>query len=143
MVLESRIQTGRKGEDWAIHALSSPSRQLLATNWRWHRHEIDAVFMELDTVVFLEVKSRTGCGTNLTGNLPMPDTQQQQRIIRAAHAFMKRHRLQSKTCRFDVATVRINRHGGAVTNFTHVQGAFDGTTSLLPRSNRRHWRSMP
>jgi hypothetical protein len=24
-----------------------------------------------------------------------------------------------------------------------VQGAFDGTTSLLPRSNRRHWRSMP
>ena len=142
MVLESRIQTGRKGEDWAIQALSSPSRQLLATNWRWRRHEIDAVFMELDTVVFLEVKTRTGCGTNLTGNLPMPDTQQ-HRIIRAAHALMKRHRLQSKTCRFDVANVRINRHGGAVTNFTHVQGAFDGTTSLLPRFNRRHWRTMP
>ena len=91
MVLESRIQTGRKGEDWAIQALSSPSRQL-GHELAMARHEIDAVFMELDTVVFLEVKTRTGCGTNLTGNLPMPDTQQ-QRIIRAAHAFMKRHRL--------------------------------------------------
>ena len=93
MVLESRIQTGRKGEDWAIQALSSPSRQLLATNWRWRRHEIDAVFMELDTVVFLEVKTRTGCGTNLTGNLPMPDTPQQQRIILA-----KLHSLSDDCC---------------------------------------------
>ena len=66
MVLESRTQTGRRGEAWALQALITPSRQLLATNWRWHRHEIDAVFMELDTVVFLEVKSRTGCGTYLT-----------------------------------------------------------------------------
>ena len=143
MVLESRTQTGRRGEAWAIQALTTPSRQLLATNWRWHRHEIDAVFMELDTVVFLEVKSRTGCGTNLSCPLQMPSTAQQQRLVRAAQAFVRRHRLQTMSCRFDVATVRINRRNGAVTNFTHVKGAFDGTPTLLPHSRRPHWRSMP
>ena len=143
MVLESRTQTGRRGEAWAIQALTTPSRQLLATNWRWHRHEIDAVFMELDTVVFLEVKSRTGCGTNLPCPLQMPSTAQQQRLVRAAQAFVRRHRLQTMSCRFDVVTVRINRHNGAVTNFAHVKGAFDGTPTLLPRSRRPHWRSMP
>ena len=143
MVLESRIQTGPKGEDWAIHALSSPSRQLLATNWRWRRHEIDAVFMELDTVVFLEVKSRTGCGTNHPAPLPMPSTSQQQRIVRAAHAFMKRHRLQTKACRFDLATVCFHRRDGTVVDFTHVQNAFDGTQTLLPIGHRPNWRKVP
>ena len=143
MVLESRTQTGQHGEAWAIHVLTTPERQLLARNWRWRRHEIDAVFMELDTVVFLEVKSRTGCGTNLLRPLHMPSTAQQQRIVRAAHAFMKRHVLQSKTCRFDLATVHFNRVNGAVIQFTHTRDAFDGLQTLLPNARRRTWRKMP
>ena len=140
MVLESRTQTGRRGEAWALQALITPPRQLLATNWRWHRHEIDAVFMELDTVVFLEVKSRTGCGTNLPN--PVPSAAQQQRIVRAAHAFMRRHGLNTKTCRFDLATICFNRRDGSVVNFTHVQDAFDGTQTLLPVARRPNWRRV-
>lgn len=143
MVLESRTRTGQRGEAWAIQALSTPSRQLLATNWRWHRHEIDAVFMELDTVVFLEVKSRTGCGRSTLGPMHMPSTAQQQRIVRAAHAFMKRHRLRTTACRFDLAVVCFHRRDGSVLDFTHVQGAFDGTQALLPAARRPNWRSMP
>ena len=108
MVLESRTQTGRHGEAWAIQALTTPSRQLLSANWRWRRHEIDAVFMELDTVVFLEVKSRTGCGTNLRLDLHMPGAAQQKRIVKAANAFMKRHGMHAMECRFDVAAVRVH-----------------------------------
>ena len=143
MVLESRTQTGRRGEAWALQALITPSRHLLATNWRWRRHEIDAVFMELDTVVFLEVKSRTGCGTNLPGTLPLPGTAQQQRIVRAAHAFMKRRGLQTKACRFDLASVCFHSRDGTVVDFTHMQGAFDGTQALLPAPRRRNWRKVP
>lgn len=143
MVLESRTQTGRRGEAWALQALITPSRQLLATNWRWHRHEIDAVFMELDTVVFLEVKCRTGCGTSLPEPLPMPCTAQQRRIVRAAHAFMRRHRLQTHACRFDLATVCFHRRDGTVVDFNHVQGAFDGTQTLLPATRRPNWRRVP
>ena len=143
MVLESRTQTGRRGEAWALQALITPSRQLLATNWRWHRHEIDAVFMELDTVVFLEVKSRTGCGTNHPDPLPPPSKAQQQRIVRAAHAFMKHHHLRTQACRFDLATVCLNRVDGTVVDFNHVQGAFDGTQTLLPATRRPNWRRVP
>lgn len=141
MVLESRTQTGRRGEAWALQTLITPSRQLLATNWRWHRHEIDAVFMELDTVVFLEVKSWTGCGTSLTD--PLPSTAQQRRIVRAAHAFMRCHRLQTHACRFDLATVCFHRRDGTVVDFNHVQGAFDGTQTLLPATRHPNWRRVP
>ena len=99
--------------------------------------------MELDTVVFLEVKSRTGCGTNLPDPLPMPSTAQQQRIVRAAHAFMKRRGLQTKACRFDLATVCFHSRVGTVVDFTHVQGAFDGTQALLPAPRRPNWRKVP
>ena len=143
MVLESRTQTGRRGEAWALQALITPSRQLLATNWRWHRHEIDAVFMELDTVVFLEVKSRTGCGTNHPDLLPLPSTAQQQRIVRAAHSFMKHRGLQTHACRFDLATVCFHRCDGTVIDFNHVRGAFDGTQTLLPAARRPNWRRVP
>lgn len=143
MVLESRTQTGRRGEAWALQALITPSRRLLATNWRWHRHEIDAVFMELGTVVFLEVKSRTGCGTNLPNPMPMPSVAQQKRIVRAAHAFMKGHRLLNKACRFDLATVCFHSSDGSVVDFTHTPNAFDGTQTLLPAARRPNWRRVP
>ena len=143
MVLESRTQTGRHGEAWAIQALTTPSRQLLAANWRWRRHEIDAVFMELDTVVFLEVKSRTGCGTNLRLDLHMPGAAQQKRIVKAANAFMKRHGMHAMECRFDVAAVRVHPRNGQVAHFTHVPDAFDGTQALLPCAPRGRWRKMP
>jgi len=97
----------------------------------------------LDTVVFLEVKRGTGCGTSLPEPLPMPSTAQQRRIVRAAHAFMKRHRLQTQACRFDLATVCFHGRDGTVVDFNHVQGAFDGTQTLLPATRRPNWRRVP
>ena len=36
---------------------------VLARNWRWHRHEIDVISMHRDTLMFHEVKCRSGCAT--------------------------------------------------------------------------------
>ena len=73
----------------------------------------------------------------------MPSTAQQRRIVRAAHAFMRRHRLQTHACRFDLATVCFHRLDGTVVDFNHVQGAFDGTQTLLPATRRPNWRRVP
>ena len=133
MVLESRTWIGRHAEDFAIAELTAPSRQLLAKNWRWKKHEIDAIFIEMDTVVFLEVKCRTGCGIFPTSEMWSPSLAQQQRIVRAAHAFVRLNSTSATSSRFDLAFVRMSKNLNRVIEFLHVPDAFDGSSVCLGR----------
>ncbi len=48
---------GKKGEDIARNFLKSLSYDILETNWRYKRAEIDIIAKEKDVLVFVEVKS--------------------------------------------------------------------------------------
>ncbi|MGB1636129.1 MAG: YraN family protein, partial [Flavobacteriales bacterium] len=106
MVLESRTWTGRRAEDCAVKFLKSLGHRILARNWRWRRAEIDVISRFGDTVVFLEVKARSGCGTDLDSRHWMPSQAQQRRIVRAAHAYLRGCGSVTAACRFDVVLVR-------------------------------------
>ena len=57
--------TGQKGEAIACEYLKKSGYKILATNFRYSRlSEIDIVAKEKDTIVFVEVKTRTSirCG---------------------------------------------------------------------------------
>jgi putative endonuclease len=51
---------GRRGEDAAADFLLAAGMPLLARNWRRRRGEIDIIARDGDTIVFVEVKTRTG-----------------------------------------------------------------------------------
>lgn len=61
-----RRQVGAQGEELATSALVEQGMQILARNWRCRQGEIDIVALEVvagrRTVVFCEVKCRTGLG---------------------------------------------------------------------------------
>ena len=49
---------GKRGEQLAVSFLEKKGYQILATNWRHRRAEIDIIAMDEDVLVFVEVKTR-------------------------------------------------------------------------------------
>jgi putative endonuclease len=57
-----RTELGRRGEDAAAAHLAAKGLQVVARNWRCRHGEIDIVASEGGTLVFCEVKTRSGLG---------------------------------------------------------------------------------
>jgi putative endonuclease len=70
-------------------------------NYRTRNGEVDVIAWDGNVLAFVEVKARQ--------NIDPPEDsvgwRKRQRIIRAAHAFIARHRLQDSEYRFDVLAV--------------------------------------
>ena len=52
-------ELGRRGEDLAAHFLEDAGYRLIERNWRCRQGEIDIVAERGDTIVFVEVKTRS------------------------------------------------------------------------------------
>lgn len=52
-------ELGRRGEDLAAHFLEDAGYHLIERNWRCRQGEIDIVAERGDTIVFVEVKTRS------------------------------------------------------------------------------------
>jgi putative endonuclease len=73
----------------------------VASPYRTKTGEVDIVAWDKETLVFIEVKARKNTD-------PPEDSigwQKQQRIIRAAHAYITGRRLHDKPYRFDILAV--------------------------------------
>jgi len=89
---------GQQAEAAAADYLARKGLKLLAANYRCRMGEIDMVLRDRDTIVFAEVRLRTGTGFG--GAAESIDRRKRARIIAAA-----RHYLAGKPepqCRFDV-----------------------------------------
>ncbi len=53
---------GKEAEDLACRHLRSQGMRIVARNWRWRGGEVDIVARDGPTLVFVEVKARTGEG---------------------------------------------------------------------------------
>jgi putative endonuclease len=56
------IAVGVRGESIAEHWLTDLGYRVLERNWRCRHGEVDIVAVDGDTIVFVEVKTRTGTG---------------------------------------------------------------------------------
>lgn len=54
-----RHTLGKQGEAAALQHLRQKGYQILACNWRFSRAEIDIICKDKDTIVFVEVKTRS------------------------------------------------------------------------------------
>ncbi len=104
----SRQHLGQNGEEIAAALLGENGYRILARNYRCKCGEIDIIAKQGDTLVFLEVKTRTGMAY---GSPSAAVTLKKQRqISRTAQYYLAVHNLFDAPARFDVVSVIITPH---------------------------------
>lgn len=120
MTTLTRTQLGALGEQLAVDHLIGLGLEILARNWRCRYGELDVIAADraADTVVFVEVKTRTGDGF---GGLAYAVTEQKvRRLRRLAAAWLASQDRRWAAIRIDVIGVRVGRR--RTPEISHVQG---------------------
>lgn len=117
MTLNSQ-KFGKNGEQEAVSFLKNLGFQILETNWRVRKLEVDIIAKDGDTLVVVEVKTRA---TDAFGD---PETfiskQKQSNLVKAANEYISQINFNGET-RFDViAVLQINNN----LVVKHIQNAF-------------------
>jgi len=97
-----RQETGRAGEDFAADYLRSQGWLILDRNWRCATGELDIVAKQpglSDTVVFCEVKSRTGTGFGVP--IEAITTAKMAKLRDLALLWLRDRRVSAQHIRFD------------------------------------------
>lgn len=111
-------QLGEKGENLAVKELQRKGYSILAVNWRSGKNELDVVARIGDTIVFVEVKTRsTDFFGDPSGAVSMG---KQKRTIRAANDYLEQHALDFEA-RFDIISIVTVKNR---TSIDHMEDAF-------------------
>ncbi len=106
--MAKHLETGKLGEELAVAHLRQLGFEILETNWRYRRMEVDIVAKEGEVLVFVEVKTRS------YDYFGRPEefisAAQQARLARAASAFMEKTG-HEWAIRFDVVSVLKKKAG--------------------------------
>ena len=57
--MAKHLETGKKGENFAVEFLKKKGYEILETNWRFRRSEVDIIAKDKKILVFVEVKTRS------------------------------------------------------------------------------------
>ena len=116
-------QTGAYYEQTAGRYLERLGCEILEYNYRCRAGEIDIVAKDGEYVVFCEVKYRSD---GRKGNpLEAVDARKQNTIFHCAMYYLKEHRLEDASCRFDVIGIQ-GRDGMEDAEVTYIKNAFTG-----------------
>lgn len=116
----TRVQLGAWGEALAVDHLTRIGLSILNRNWRCRYGELDVIACDraTRTVVFVEVKTRTGDGY---GGLAYAVTERKvRRLRRLAGLWLAGHDQRWAALRIDVIGVRVGRR--RTPEITHLQG---------------------
>jgi len=97
------LLTGAAGEDVAVSYLQKAGYRILQRNYRTRIGEIDVIAREGDTLVFVEVKTRSGRGFGLPQ--AAVDYKKQSKITRVALTYLSQKKEMEMHCRFDIVAV--------------------------------------
>jgi putative endonuclease len=105
----TRAEIGALGEQLAVEHLAAQGLRTLDRNWRCRYGELDVIAEDVDarTVVFVEVKTRTGDGFG--GLAEAVTAQKVRRIRRLAALWLAAQDTHWAGVRIDVIGVRIGR----------------------------------
>jgi putative endonuclease len=120
MTTLTRAEIGALGEQLAADHLIGLGMRLVARNWRCRYGELDLIAVDPagDTVVFVEVKTRTGDGFGGLAQAVTP--QKARRLRRLAGIWLAAQDQRWASVRIDVIGVRIGRR--RTPELTHLEG---------------------
>jgi putative endonuclease len=121
---DARRGTARRGEALAALFLRLKGYRIEARNWRCPLGELDIVAWDGDTLVFVEVKARSG--TSAGSPEEAVDARKQARLVQLAQTYLARRRGATPPCRFDVIAIEKRQ---PIPRIRHLRAAFraDGT----------------
>ncbi len=93
---------GIEGEKAAVKYLRKKKYEILETNWRYRKYEIDIIADINNTLVIVEVKSRSG--TYFEQPFQAVHKKKQRFIIEAANAYIEKNKIENET-RFDIISI--------------------------------------
>ena len=115
--MSNRVK-GKSGEKTAEKFLKKKGCEILHRNYKTNLGEIDLIALDKDTLVFVEVKSRSG---TLFGMPAEAVTYfKRSKINQVAAQYLTRHMLHGVPVRFDVIEVYL-----ADGRVEHIENAFD------------------
>ena len=117
------LQRGRLGEDAARDFLKKAGLKFLTANFACKEGEIDLIFRDRETLVFVEVKTRTEGGWTRPGKAV--DGRKKRALIRTANEYLKLLKNPLVAYRYDVVEVILV--DGAVSEVRHNANSFNST----------------
>ncbi len=115
---------GEEGERIAKEYLEKLGLQFISANWSWKTGEIDLIFQDGSTRVFVEVRSRSE--TRFGEGLETVYWQKQQKLIKTARMYQVKEQYWGDA-RFDVVSIIF--YPQKLPSITHIKDAFD-TSSI-------------
>jgi len=117
---KDRLTLGKAGEDAAARFLRKKGLKILERGFRLFRGEIDIIAMDRKTLVFVEVKTRTG----ETYGYPEESVTyaKQIQLRKIAEGYLQKKHLGDYPCRFDAVSVLIEGQGRPL--IRHIENAF-------------------
>lgn len=112
-------EIGTNGEQLAVTFLKNKGYNILATNWRTGKKEVDIIAETLDCIVFVEVKTRSNF------NFGYPEeavTEAKKTLIKSAAEDYFLQFSPKKTLRFDI--ISILQKGKITKEIYHFEDAF-------------------
>lgn len=116
-----RRQLGLKGEEAAAGYLKRSGYRVLNKNYSCRLGEIDIVALESDTLVFIEVRSRSSDEYGLAQE--SVTMRKQLRLRQLAWHYLKAEGKTGSSCRFDVISVLFDENGN-LKRLEHIENAF-------------------
>jgi putative endonuclease len=112
---------GRRGEDLAHRLLQREGCYVLARNYRTPSAtaEVDIVARDGDTLVFVEVKTRSSAEYGSPESAV--DTEKRRKIVRGAEHYLRRTDARNCPVRFDIVSVLFESSGAKL---HHLRDAF-------------------
>jgi putative endonuclease len=117
--MAKHLDTGKLGEEIALEHLQKQGFEILATNWRHRRLEVDIIAKDADTLVFIEVKTRSYDFFGRPEEFVTPA--KERRLSTAAAAYMEQTG-HDWAMRFDVVSLLKEKNGAF--KLEHIRDAF-------------------
>ncbi len=113
----AHLDLGAAGEEAAALHLAGQGFAILARNWRpagaLQGLELDIVARHRDTLVFVEVKTRTRLNEDAVPAHAAFTARKRSNMVRAARLYMAAHQLWELPCRFDLVCVEYKAPSGS------------------------------
>ena len=116
--MAEKNETGKQGESLARLYLEEKGYKVLATNWRFHRFELDIIATDNEELVIVEVKTRSD--NYLLAPETAVDGKKINRIVAASDAYARKHNI-NLPVRFDLLCL-IKK--GQSFEIEHIEDAF-------------------
>lgn len=116
--MSDHIDIGKTGETIAANFLIDKDYYILERNFRNRTGEIDIIALKGDTLIFIEVKTRTSI--NYGYAYEAVNKKKQKKIIKTAFYYIKFNRMKGYQLRFDIIEVYL----GKTNKINHIENAF-------------------